>query len=295
MDEEGGHKRLVLAASCLGFFVAISRATSVNTALPAIRHDLGGGIAGLQWVLEDGYTLGWRSAFLLNVALVVLVVAFSRSIRETPRAAGHGLDLAGQASGMLALGSLTYALIEGGSRGWGSALVLGAFTVSGVGAASFVAVERRAEQPMLPLGLFANPTFSAGTLAGMALTFSVYGQLFLLSLYFGDVLGYWAPATWRAFLPLAFVTFGASILSGRLVARVGLRAPLVAGLVVASLGSAHFVLAAEGAPYALVQPNLLFAGFGGGLILPPATAAVVSSAPPRRPASPPPPSTSAGR
>ena len=59
---------------------------------------LGGLLAG---------TLGWRSVFLLNVALVVLVVALSRSIRVPPRAAGRGLDLAGQAIGMLALGSLT--------------------------------------------------------------------------------------------------------------------------------------------------------------------------------------------
>lgn len=229
---------------------------------------LGGLLAG---------TLGWRSVFLLNVALVVLVVALSRSIRETPRTAGRGLDLAGQATGIVALGSLTYALIEGGSRGWGSALVLGAFAVSVVGAAAFVVVERRAEQPMLPLGLFANPTFSAGTLAGMVLTFSVYGQLFLLSLYFGDVLGYSASATGLAFLPLAFVTFGASLLSGRLVARAGLRVPLVAGL-----GSLLLVVAGEAAPYALVLPNLLLVAFGGGLILPPATAAVVSSAPPER-------------
>lgn len=387
MDEEGGDRRLVLAASCLGFFVAILRATSVNTALPAIREDLGGGVAGLQWVL-NGYTLvfagllltsgalsdrlgarrvflaglavfagasalsaaapsllalisfqallgvggalivpatlaiivgtftdpaqraravglwsataglgvvtgpllggllagtlGWRSVFLLNVALVALVVALARSVRETPRITGRGLDLAGQATGILALGSLTYALIEGGGSGWGSAPVIAAFAVSAVGAAAFVAVERRAEHPMLPLGLFENPTFSAGTLAGMALTFGVYGQLFLLSLYFGDVLGYPASATGLAFLPLAFVTFGASVLSGRLVARVGLRVPLVAGLLIAGLGSSLLVLAGEGTPYALVLPNLLLVGFGGGLILPPATAAVVSSAPAER-------------
>ena len=183
---------------------------------------------------------------------------------------------------MLALGSLTYALIEGGSRGWGSMPVLGAFAISGAGAAAFVAVERRAEQPMLPLGLFANPTFSAGTLVGMALTFSVYGQLLLLSPFFGDVLGYSASATGLAFLPLALVTFGASVLSGRLVARVGLRVPLVAGLVIASLGSFLLVLAGGGAPYALVLPNLLLVSFGGGLILPPATATIVSSAPPER-------------
>ena len=68
MGEEGRNKRLVLAASCLGFFVAILRATSVNTALPAIRDDLGGGVAGLQWVL-NGYTLVFAGALLTAGAL----------------------------------------------------------------------------------------------------------------------------------------------------------------------------------------------------------------------------------
>ena len=68
MDEEGGDRRLVLAASCLGFFVAILRATSVNTALPAIREDLGGGVAGLQWVL-NGYTLVFAGLLLTSGAL----------------------------------------------------------------------------------------------------------------------------------------------------------------------------------------------------------------------------------
>ncbi|QIN77337.1 MFS transporter [Rubrobacter marinus] len=385
-------KKLVLLASCLGFFVAILRATSVNTALPAIRADLGGGLSGLQWVL-NGYTLvfasllltagalsdrlgarrvllwglglfalasglsalaptlavliplqallgvggalvvpatlalisaafrepaeraravglwsataglgvamgpllggllagslGWRSVFGLNVALVVVVAALA--VRFVPRSAlvpGRGVDLAGQALGILALGSLTYALIEAGGRGWGGTSVLLAFAVFAVCAPAFVLVERRLERrgasPMLPLGLFGNATFSAGTFAGASLTFSVYGQLFLLSLFFGEVLGYGAVATGLAFLPLAFVTFGASVVSGRLVARLGLRTPLVAGLGLAGVGSLLLVLAGEDVSYAALLPNLLLVGAGGGLILPPATAAVVSSAPVER-------------
>ena len=264
--------------------LAIIAGTFVEPARRARAVGLWSATAGLGVVMGPllgrllAGTLGWRSVFLVNVALVAVVAAFVRSVRETPRAEGRGLDLAGQATGIVALGSLTYALIEGGSRGWGSAPVFAAFAVCVVGAAAFVAVERRVEEPMLPLALFESPTFSAGTLAGMALTFSVYGQLFLLSLYFGDVLGYPAPATGLAFLPLAFVTFGASILSGRLVARVGLRAPLVAGLVIAGLGSLLLMVVGEESSYFLLLPNLLLVGFGGGLVLPPATAAVVSSA-----------------
>ena len=390
--EDGRAKKLVLAACCFGFFLAILRATSVNTALPAMRADLGGELSGLQWVL-NGYTLvfasllltagalsdrlgarrvflwglglfavgsglsaaaptlaalisfqvllgvggalvvpatlaciaaafreptarsravgiwsataglgvamgpllggllagslGWRSLFLLNVVLAVAIgVLTVRFVPETARMPGRGLDLAGQALGILALGSLTYALIGAGGQGWGAPGVLAAFAVFAVCAPAFALVEGRLERrggsPMLPLGLFRNPTFSAGTLAGAALTFCVYGQLFLLSLFFGELLGYSAPATGLAFLPLAFVTFGASVISGKSMARFGLRAPLVSGLVLAGTGSLLLVLAGDGAPYAALLPNLLLVGAGGGLILPPATAAVISSAPAER-------------
>jgi DHA2 family methylenomycin A resistance protein-like MFS transporter len=229
-------------------------------------------------------SLGWRSLFLSNVALVLVVAALTlRFVPEAARVPGRGLDPTGQVLGILALGSLTYALIGAGDLGWDAPAVLGAFAVFVVCATAFVLVESRLERrggnPMLPLGLFVNPTFTAGILAGTALTFSVYGQLFLLSLYFGEVLGYGTQATGLAFLPLAFVTFGASVISGRLMARVGLRAPLVASLVLAGAGSLLLVLAGKDVPYALLLPNLLLVGAGGGLILPPATAAVVSSVP----------------
>jgi DHA2 family methylenomycin A resistance protein-like MFS transporter len=66
--EAGGSKRFVLAAGCLGFFVAILRATSLNTALPTIRLDLGGELSGLQWIL-NGYTLVFASLLLTAGAL----------------------------------------------------------------------------------------------------------------------------------------------------------------------------------------------------------------------------------
>src|SRR5215203_5721323 len=61
-------KRLALAASCAGIFLAVLRATSVNTALPEIRADLGGAVAGLQWV-AGGYTLMLASLLLSVGAL----------------------------------------------------------------------------------------------------------------------------------------------------------------------------------------------------------------------------------
>jgi MFS transporter, DHA2 family, methylenomycin A resistance protein len=52
-----------LLAVSLGYFMVILDATAVNLALPALRQDLGGGITGLQWVV-DGYTLAFAALLL---------------------------------------------------------------------------------------------------------------------------------------------------------------------------------------------------------------------------------------
>jgi DHA2 family methylenomycin A resistance protein-like MFS transporter len=135
---------------------------------------------------------------------------------------------------------------------------------------------------MLPLGLFRDLRFSVGTIAGVVLTFCVFGQIFLLSLFLGSLLDYSALKTGLAFLPLAVVTFGASILAGRLTARLGPRWPMVAGSGLASLGSLVLLLIGEDSAYPLILANLLLVGFGGGLVQPSSAAVVLSSAPGER-------------
>src|SRR5829696_2216479 len=384
-DTDG--KRLALAASCAGIFLAVLRSTSANTALPEIRADLGGAVAGLQWV-AGSYTLvlaslllsvgtltdrlgarrlflaglgffalfsalsavapsletliafqaplgvagallgppslaiigrlfaepseraraiglwaastglavaagpvlggvltgalGWRGLFLVNVPLALLVAAVvARFVPETARASERGLDPVGQAAGVLALFALTFGLIEGGRQGF-SVVVVAALKKALVGALAFLILERRGAHTMLPLGLFRDSRFSVGTAVGVVLTFCVFGQIFLLSLFFGSVLGYPALLMGLAFLPLAVVTFGASILAGGLTSKVGPRWPTVVGSALASLGSLVLLLVGEETSYLLIFANLLIVGIGGGLVQPSSVAAVLSSAPAER-------------
>jgi DHA2 family methylenomycin A resistance protein-like MFS transporter len=230
--------------------------------------------------------LGWRGLFLVNVPLALLVaVVTARFVPETARASERGLDPMGQATGVLALFALTFGLIEGGRQGF-SAIVVAALTTALVGAITFLIVERRLESrgahAMLPLGLFRDPRFSVGTVVGVVLTFCVFGQVFLLSLFFGSVLGYPALLMGLAFLPLAVVTFGASILAGGLTSKFGTRWLMVVGSATASLGSLVLLLVGEETSYLLILVNLLIVGIGGGLVQPSSVAAVLSSAPAER-------------
>ena len=235
---------------------------------------LGGVLAG---------TLGWRGLFLVNVPLALLVAAVAvRFVPDTVRASHRGLDPVGQVTGVLSLFTVTFALIEGGRQGF-SVIVVAALLTAALGALAFLTVERwlehRGGHAMLPLGLFRDQRCSVGTVVGVVLTFCVFGQLFLLSLFFGSLLNYPALQTGLAFLPVGVVAFGTSILAGELTAKVGPRWPMVVGSAMASLGSFVLLLVGEETSYPLILVNLVIVGFGGGLIQPSSTAAVLSSAP----------------
>ncbi|MHB8296543.1 MAG: MFS transporter [Acidimicrobiales bacterium] len=252
-----------------------ARAVGVWAAVAGAATAIGPVAGGL---LVD--TAGWRSIFLVNIPLgmIGLVLAW-RYLADTPRRPGTH-DLPGQLLAIASLGALTFALVEAGSLGWGSAVVLAAGLGGLALGAGFVRREIKATQPMLPVALFANRTFSGANAVGAVLNFGIYGQVFVLSLYFQHLRGYTALATGLALLPFAAMTVAGPVLVGRLTARVGPRLPMVAGQALAAGGSAVLALAGAHSAYSLLVPGLVALGAGMALTMPSMTAAVVAAAPP---------------
>jgi DHA2 family methylenomycin A resistance protein-like MFS transporter len=168
-------------------------------------------------------SFGWRAIFLVNVPVALVALALSRSAPATPPKPGR-VDPIGQASAVIALSTLTYALVEH---------VLWVLLLS-VAAATVFAVSQRRPGAMLPRRLL-----SRGLLAGAIVNFGLSGALFVLSLYFQESRGYSPSSTGLAFLPLTIPTAFNPIFTGRLVARIGprIRLVLLAGALVATVGS----------------------------------------------------------
>jgi MFS transporter, DHA2 family, methylenomycin A resistance protein len=381
-------RHMPLIAICLGYFMVILDATVVNVALPALGHDLGGGVSGLQWVV-DGYTLvfaglllsagslgdrlggrhvfqaglalftlasaacaaapsvpllvlarlaqglgaallvpsslallraaydepreraravgvwgavagiaaasgpviggvlvavsSWRAVFLLNLPVGALALVLAQ--RHLPAAgerSGGGLDPRGQILAIATLTALTLGLIQGGHSGWTSPDALIPLLASLPLMAAFVACEHRAPEPMLPLKLFRSSTFSGASFVGLAINLGFYGQLFVMSLYFQHVRGWSALATGLALLPEGVFVALSSALSGRAMGRVGVRTPMLAGLLLGGAGLAGLVVAGSGTSYPLLIPPLIAAGFGMAFTMPAATAAIIGAAPAER-------------
>ena len=253
-----------------------ARAIGIWSALTAIAGASGPLFGGL---LVDAF--GWRSIFLLNVPVGIVAVAMAfRFVRPSPRSVGAGLDLLPQLTAAGSLALFTWALIERPVRGWTSPLIPLAIAASVAGLRAFVWLERRSEHPILPLRLFADRTFSSTASAALLYAGAFFGSVLVFSLYFQQVRGE-APAMAGLHLTAITVSFGlTSILAGRLAARYGTRAPILAGLVALVASAAWAAALPSAARFPMLAPALVLMGVGAGLVAPSMNAAILASVPP---------------
>jgi EmrB/QacA subfamily drug resistance transporter len=378
-------KTLALVAAIMGTFVAGLDSTVVNVALPAIRDDLGGGLAGQQWVsnaylltlgslilvggslgdvlgerrvftwgvagfgvasalcavaptvellvvaralqgvfgalltpaalaviiaafpaAERGGAIGtwtawsgisfvvgplaggaivdaidWRWIFAINVPFVlVTLLLVARAVEETPRESARGrIDITGAVLCALGLAGPVYALTRQPEVGWGSPEVWLPLAAGVAILAVFLAFERRARHPMLPLELFRRRNFAVGNLQTLAMYGGLSINLFALGLFLQQVAGYSAIEAGLATMPTTLVMFVLSKRMGALADRIGPRPFMGFGPIVAGAGLALYLRTDADAPYVTeVLPALLVFSLGLSATVAPLTATVLADA-----------------
>src|SRR5215467_5087734 len=243
------------------------------------------GVAVAAGPLVGGYLISaasWRWIFFINVPVAAVVVGLgARHVPESRDLSVTGkIDYAGAAAAVVFLTGITFAFIEAPVLGWSSPAVLIMTAIGVAGLAAFLARERRAAAPMLPLSLFAERQFAATN----AVTFIVYaaltGATFLLPVVLQIVSGYSPLASGLAFVPLTVIMFALSARSGQLAARIGPRLQMSVGPVVVGAGLAMLTMATSGTSYVVyVLPAVVVFGLGLAITVAPLTATAMSSAP----------------
>jgi DHA2 family methylenomycin A resistance protein-like MFS transporter len=250
-----------------------------------------GGLAGGSGPLLGGLltdVFGWRALFWVNVPLGALTLLLTRryvSAGDRPDAGAEGrggIDLAGQAAGGLALLGLTAGAVEAGRAGWTAPLPLTLLAVGVAGAITFVQVERRVRDPMLPLSIFSHRELSAATAIGFAMNFSFYGLLFVEAIVLERRYGFSPLQTGLALLPQTGVIAVGSWLGGRVTTKRGARTPMAVGMAAGAAGFLGLCVIGTHTPYAALVVPMIAAGFGISFCMPAATSAVVEAAPPGR-------------
>jgi MFS transporter, DHA2 family, methylenomycin A resistance protein len=375
-------KRAALGLAMLGFAVVALDAQITNVALPAIHRGLGGGLAGLQWIVT-GYTLmfsalllfggtmadrvgsktayrngmvlfvaasaacglapslpfliagrivqgtaaalvtptslslireafedsreraraiafwavggsvaaaagpvlgglltqaGWRLIFFVNLPAGLAAIGLLARAAQSPRQAVR-FDWAGQVSAVLALGALTYALIEGGSAGFGSGPIIAAFLISATSFAVFLAAEHRGRYPMVPLALFRSRPVAITLSVAFITMAGFYGTVFLQSLYFQEQRGYSALATGLLFLPMTGLVALTNPLVARIAQRYGPNLPIIAGQAGMATGLLLLALLPLHAPVLAVAAVMIPVGVGGAFTVPPIASLILDAAP----------------
>lgn len=245
-----------------------------------------GGLATAAGPLLGGYLISaasWRWIFFINLPIAAAVLAFgARHVPESrdPSAVGR-LDRLGALAAVVFLTGVTFAFIEAPERGWSSPSVLAMAVASAAAAVAFVARERRASSPMLPLSIFRVRQFAATN----AVTFIVYaamtGATFLLPATLQVVSGYSPLESGLAMLPLTFLMLVLSARSGRLASRIGPRLQMSVGPLVVGGGFVLLTAAPNGSGYLEhVLPGVVVFGLGLAITVAPLTATAMNSASP---------------
>ena len=256
-------------AVALGVWAAVS---GLALALgPVLGGVLVGG-AGWRWIFWFGLGFG---ALALAVAAVTLT--------ESSDPEGRKLDVPGLAAGAGAITAATFAVIEGENRGYHTWWIAFLFAAAAVLTLAFVAIERRAPDPVLKPEFLRNPTFAAANVVAFAANLSVFSVFFFTALYLQLITSFSGFQIALVFTSLAVAMIVAGPIAGRWTARVGPRVPMVLGCLLAGLGLflLDWKLTATTTVAALTWP-LAVAGLGFGIALVTMTAAVLALVPPEQ-------------
>ncbi len=221
----------------------------------------------------------WGSVFLVNVPVTIgvfVAVAFLVPTSKDP--ATPPVDVVGSVIWSGALALLLLAVIEGGDRGGLDARVIGGAVVGLSLLAAFGWWERRSDHPLLAPAAVADHRMQAGMVAVPVIFFCVFGAQFVFTQWLQGVRGFSPLAAGLCFVPnAAFVLIG-SLLSTRLVARVGLGRASATGILV--LAAAFALGAAFHGGVAPVVVAISLVGLGVGLGCPPGVELIMGSVPP---------------
>src|SRR4051812_10944151 len=223
--------------------------------------------------------VSWRWIFFVNIPLCLIAGwRLTRSFHEKIERRRHRIDYAGAVLLTIGLTALIMAVLEGGQAwDWNSVPSFAAFTVGAVAMVAFVLVERRAAEPIIPLGIFSRRLILTTTLISLGVGAILIGLTSYVPTYLESTLGV-VPIV--SGLAVAALTLGwpiSAALAGRLYLRIGFRSTVLIGIAITVIGAVAITLIAPNPNTILVAVACFVIGFGLGWVAAPSLIAAQSS------------------
>jgi EmrB/QacA subfamily drug resistance transporter len=262
--------------------------TILSSAVPAERRGLAlgiwSGVSGLGIAigpLVGGAVIegiSWQWIFWLNVPVgIALAPLAARRLTESHGPASR-LDLPGLALASFGLLGVVFGVIRGNPAGWGSLEVVAPIIAGAILLVAFIAWELRATAPMLPMRFFRSRQFAATNGVSLAMTFGIFGSIFLLAQFFQTVQGYSPLEAGLRTLPWTGMPMLVAPVAGILSDRIGARPLMAAGLFMQAAAVMWLATVSEtGVAYATLVPAFVLGGTGMALVFAPAANAVLGA------------------
>jgi EmrB/QacA subfamily drug resistance transporter len=222
--------------------------------------------------------IDWEWIFWLNVPIGLVAAPLALRRLEESFGGDTRIDVPGLGLITAAAVGVVWGLVRGNTAGWGSAEVVGTIAVGVALIGMFVAWERRAREPMLPLRFFRSRAFSAGNAAIFCTIGSLFSCVFFFPQLLQTVLGNGPLDTGLKLMPWTATFITVAPIAGALADRIGERPLMVSGLTLQAAGAAWLALIAGPAmSYSQVVAPFIVAGVGISMAIPAAQNSVVGS------------------
>ena len=262
--------------------------TLLSAAVPVERRGMAlgiwGAVAGLA--IATGPVVGgavvqgwsWQTIFWLNVPLGLVLIPLARLRVDESRGLSTHLDLPGVVLASGGLFGIVLGVVRANDYGWTSRFVVTALTAGVAGIVAFVAWERRASEPMLPMRLFKSRGFSATNIASVLMFFGMFGSIFLLAQFLQTVQHYSPLQAGLRTLPWTGMPIVVSPIAGIVADRIGGKPVVLTGLLLQATGLAW--LAAVSSPtvaYSTLLPAFIVSGTGMAMFFAPVATMVLGT------------------
>jgi EmrB/QacA subfamily drug resistance transporter len=222
--------------------------------------------------------LSWRWVLFVNAPIgVALAIAAPLVIAESPRASGR-FALADALTSTLGMAALVYGFIHAATDGWGNSVTIGSFVVAAVLLSSFVVMQARSSQPLMPLRIFHDRSRVGAYTVMLIIGAAVFAMFFFLTQYVQVVLGFSPIKAGLAFLPVSATIVVVAQVVSRLVHQLQPKLIIASGTVFGGLGLYSLSQLTPTSSYAThVLPSIILIAMGMGSIFVPITLAAVSA------------------